>query len=179
MPLKQTLAAMLICILMVSGCQETTEPTTTSSGDEAKFASFKEATQELVTLRNKIRDGFAAGDIDAAHGPLHEVGHILEELPQLAEKDGISGEQLGSVKQATEELFDAWGRVDATLHGQEGSTYDEEATAIEDAMNVVTGAAGVANDAGTAPAKKPDDTPPAETESAEIPIPEPPADDNG
>ena len=105
--------------------------------------------QELVSLRNVIRDGFAADDVDAAHGPLHDVGSVLEKLPELAKKQGLGEDDLNSVNAATEALFDAFGAVDKTLHGGDGSTYEEEADKIDANVKIIADLAGV-EDVGSA-----------------------------
>ncbi len=96
---------------------------------------MEETVAEIVDLRNKIRDGFASGDVDAAHGPLHEVGDKLESLSKLAEKSSFREEDKQVIEEHINILFAAFGEVDKTLHGQDGSTYDEEADTIDAAMD--------------------------------------------
>lgn len=109
--------------------------------------TFDGAVSSLMELRDTIRDGIAAGDPDKAHGPLHKIGHVIESLPKLAEKEGKSAEQVSSLKGAADSLLDAFGEIDKTFHGGEGSTYDEVAPEIDVAMNTIAGIAGVENSA--------------------------------
>jgi hypothetical protein len=90
-----------------------------------------EAVSLLVATRNKVRDAFAQDDIETAHGPLHDVGHLLEDLPGLAEKHGHVDDALAVVKEESDKLLDLFGKVDAKLHGDEGSTYDEVSAEID------------------------------------------------
>ena len=93
-----------------------------------------EGLAELTSLRNTIRDAFAANDMDTAHDPLHEVGDVLLAIPELAKKENVDSEKLASIQKAADTLMDAFGRVDKTMHGQEGSTYAEESATIDAAV---------------------------------------------
>ena len=142
--LPVSILAALLLLVACTGCpqQETDPEKPQATGPK----TFKEAAEQLVAMKNTIRDGFAAGDIDSAHGPLHEVGGLLENMATLAEKADLSAAQLNAVIQAKETLFDAFGEIDKTLHGGEGSTYEEEAEKIQTAMKVIVGAAGITDD---------------------------------
>jgi len=126
---------------------------------EHHYDSVKDAIEELTTLRNVIRDSFAKNDQDAAHDPLHEVGHVLEMIPELAKKENVSAENQVIVEKAVETLMTAFGAVDKTMHGQEGSTYTEESEKIDAALAELSAACGVTADA-------PATTPEAEEKAA-------------
>jgi len=102
--------------------------------EEHHFESYDEAVKELAAMRDKIRDAFAKEDVDTAHGPLHEVGHILEHLPELAEKAGHPKEVLDSVTEHSDKLFDLFDKVDRKLHGETGAAYDEVAADVDAAL---------------------------------------------
>jgi hypothetical protein len=145
-----SLCIVLILASLQQGCTNESGTQTPAAGDadhkhanEAIPESFESATAQLIRLRNTIRDGFAAGDVDAAHGPLHDVGHLLEQLPELARDKGLDAIDLESVTAATEALFEAFGAVDKTLHGGDGSTYEEEANKIDSNVKIVADLAGV------------------------------------
>ena len=165
----------LPCILIITalavGCSTKQESSETAGDSHANQpTTFQQAVEELVQQRNTIRDGFASGNVDAAHGPLHEVGHTLELLVKLAEKKGIQGSDLETVKQSTETLFDAFDNVDKTLHGGEGSTYEDEAETIDKALGSIAAIAGVADNS---PAAGVDNGPPAggDVETTDAPAP--------
>lgn len=155
-------------LLVTVGCEsssETTVPQTADAdhdhgheGEDHHHAeTLPEAIKELTSMRDVIRDAFGKNDIETAHGPLHEVGHVLELIPGLAEKQGLSGEALAAVKASTEKLFEAFGEVDKTLHGAEGSTYTEESEKIDAALKALTeAAAGVVAPAAAAASDKPE-----------------------
>ena len=139
-------------------------------------ATSVEGLAELTSLRNTIRDAFAANDMDKAHDPLHEVGDVLMAIPELAKKENMDAEKLASIQKAVDTLMDAFGRVDKTMHGQEGSTYAEESAAIDAAVleleSLLNPSASPKPDAATSqePASATSETPAAETTSpAEVP----------
>ena len=138
---------LLLILLTVAGCSQEPadpqQPAETNTDSDAPEGTFVSAVTEVISLRNTIRDGFAAGDIDAAHDPLHEVGFRLEDIPELAKKAQLDSAQQGEVDTAVEKLLDAFGNVDKTLHGGEGSTYEEEAEAIDAAVLELAKLAGV------------------------------------
>jgi len=138
-------------LLVGSGCSETAknEPVDSSQNhghDHEEHdhgpESLKDALAEVKSLRNTIRDSFAKNDQDAAHGPLHEVGEVLEAIPELAKKEKVSLENQAAIETAVNTLMDAFGNVDKTMHGQEGSTYSEESATIDAAMETLSQACG-------------------------------------
>lgn len=121
--------------------------------------SLKDALAVVTSLRNTIRDSFAKNDQDAAHGPLHDVGAILEAIPELAKKEKISASNQAAIETAVNALMDAFGNVDKTMHGQEGSTYAEESATIDSTLNALSAACAV--DSAPAADVKGEETPAA------------------
>ncbi|MBX3411329.1 MAG: hypothetical protein KF708_01335 [Pirellulales bacterium] len=137
------LAVMILGYLVfVAGCAPKAQPGATADAhgdhdhdhEEHHFETYDEAVKGLGEMRDKIRDAFAKEDADTAHGPLHEVGHLLEELPELAKKAGHPDEVLASVKEHSEKLFDLFDKVDRKLHGEEGVAYDEVSADVDAAL---------------------------------------------
>jgi|GEM_PF-2750772 hypothetical protein len=91
--------------------------------------SFADALARIIELDSRIRAAAAGDDPEAAHGDLHAIGHLLEELPGLAQTAGVPLDA-AAVKRSAGILFEAFSRIDDKLHGQEGSTYAEEAGTI-------------------------------------------------
>ena len=119
----------LFCILVLAGCSGGP-----SEHAPAESGSLEDKVAEIVELRNKIRNGFASDDVEAAHGPLHAVGDTLEELSQLAADSGLPSASKETIEGHINTLFASFGEVDKTLHGQEGATYDEESGTIDETM---------------------------------------------
>ena len=130
--------------VLFTGCSDGKDATIANAELPAAPVSFQEAVLEIVSLRDTIRDGFAADDVDAAHDPLHAVGARLTKLPQIAESADLDTDELILVGESVESLMDAFGAVDATLHGREGSTYDDEAGKIDAAIANLSSIAQVA-----------------------------------
>ena len=99
--------------------------------------TYDEAVEAVVGMDAEIKDAFEKDDTEAAHGPLHKIGHVLEEVNELAEKTDLSDEQRKSVATAVEQLFEAFGAVDAVMHGKDGKTYDEVAGQIQENLEIL------------------------------------------
>lgn len=101
--------------------------------------SLADAVAEIERLRGAIDQGFAAGDLDQADGPVHEIGHLIEELPELAAKESVSEEDQQQVKQAVDSLMDSFAALDERVHGgaSAGKSYDDVASQVDDAMAIL------------------------------------------
>jgi hypothetical protein len=156
-----------LTLIAAYGCDQSSQPplvpAMTSKDDhghdhghdhehEHEHESLAAALTELTKLRDTIRDGFAKNDIDAAHDPLHEVGHVLEEIPELAEKEKLPAEAITIIKASVEELFDAFGAVDKGMHGGESVKYADVSGKIDAAVTAITAAAAPPSSEATAPA---------------------------
>lgn len=105
--------------------------------DHKHAETYPEAVAELEEMNKVIATAFASNDLDAAHDPLHEVGHVLDELPALAKKQELSDDAVAAIGAAVEKLFEAFGKVDAKFHDEEGATYDEVKADIDSSMEVL------------------------------------------
>lgn len=92
---------------------------------EHQVDSFEEAVAELSEMKTVICKAFAEQTPDDAHDALHDVGHLLESIPDLASKDlELESEAMASLDAAVEALFDGFGKLDETFHG--GDEVDAE-----------------------------------------------------
>ncbi|MGB4711788.1 MAG: hypothetical protein WBH50_14345 [Fuerstiella sp.] len=147
------LFALPLC-LMASGCGEPadTKPVVKDAHDHDHDHGHEHPTtlvgavEELVELRNSIRDSFAANDADGAHDPLHEVGDILADASKLAASAGLTEEQLKSVTEALQTLTEAYGSVDAVMHGQEGAEYKDVSAKVDAAVATLVELTGTSAD---------------------------------
>jgi hypothetical protein len=114
------------------------EASTLDSGNQgdngADAETFAEAIKKIGTLRTQVKESLAAGDMAGADGPVHEIGHLLEQTVELARKEISSNADLQEVQKAVDQLLDAFGELDATLHGRPGKTYDQVESKIESAL---------------------------------------------
>ncbi|MEO2019117.1 MAG: hypothetical protein ABGZ53_32640 [Fuerstiella sp.] len=136
------------------GCAEQSEPAPVMAshdhgheghGEHEHAETLPEVLGELTELRDTVRDAFAKDDGDAAHGSLHDVGHVLEEVSELAGEAHLSDEAKATIESNVEILLDAFGAVDKGMHSKdEGSAYSEVSKKIDAAIAAITAAAGPA-----------------------------------
>ncbi|MFN5734097.1 MAG: hypothetical protein ACK6D0_00210 [Planctomyces sp.] len=183
---KSLASLALLSAVLVPGCQDAPPAPVADTHEHGEGhhhpETLADALTELTELRDTIRDAFAADDTDKAHDPLHEVGHIIEVVQELAEKEKLPEERLAIVKSSAEELFNAFGEVDKTMHGGEGSTYKDVSGKIDAAMvalkAAITGEAPAepaAAPAGEAPAADAPAAPAGEAPAADAPAADAPA----
>lgn len=98
--------------------------------------TFAEAVADLQKVRDLTRDAFAAGDPERCHHALHEVGELLEAIPQLAAESELAETSWNEVKLASDNLFTSFGMVDQTLHSGKPDTtvYSKVAADIDSAI---------------------------------------------
>lgn len=111
--------------------------------------TFGAAVEKVDSLRAAIKEAFEAEDMDKADGPVHAVGDILEAVPGLAEKAGLSEEDRTAVQEAVQTLFTHFGAIDEKIHGGEGKNYADVADEVEAAVETLKQAA--ASDPNEAP----------------------------
>lgn len=154
-PVAPVCIACLSLVSGIAGCSKPTAPASpkASNGDhdhkEAGHGhahdhdlpeTYDAAVKAVVKFDETIKNAFAANDKDTAHGPLHEIGDVLEALPKLVEKADMTDEQRSSAKGAIDKLFEAFGAIDATMHDQEGKSYDELSKEIAENIAVLKAA---------------------------------------
>ncbi|MEZ6124564.1 MAG: hypothetical protein R3C49_15505 [Planctomycetaceae bacterium] len=114
-------------------------------GEHAHPETLGAALAELTELRNTVRDAFAKNDTETAHEPLHDVGHLLNEVDELAGETDLSDDVKAAIKGHVTTLMDAFGAVDKKMHsesGEEGSDYSAVSEKIDTAIQAIIDAAG-------------------------------------
>jgi len=96
--------------------------------------TYAEAITKLQALRDTTRDALSKGETEKADSAVHEVGHILEELPKLAKEGTFSDADQAEIKKDADELFAEFDKLDVQIHGDKKTTYDAFATAIDAAL---------------------------------------------
>jgi hypothetical protein len=96
-----------------------------------------EGLAQLEKLCADVKAHLAAGDHEKADGPVHMVGHLLEELGELVAKEKPAAE--AEAKQALEAIFESFDKLDTVIHGADEEArkkldYAEHAPAIEAAL---------------------------------------------
>ncbi|WP_286762802.1 MULTISPECIES: hypothetical protein [Rhodopirellula] len=99
--------------------------------------TLADAIKKLTSMQSTIAGGFADDDVDSIHNELHDIGTLLEQTEVLAKESDLGEEKKKQALAAIDTLFDAFGSVDAKLHGEEGADFDEVSSDIEDAIKVL------------------------------------------
>jgi hypothetical protein len=93
--------------------------------------------QELTKLQGEIKAAFAAEKGADADSAVHEIGHLLEDLEGMVGKTITDPAAKTEVIQSIQALFEAFGKIDAKLHGGAGASYAEVSEQIESAMAIL------------------------------------------
>ena len=93
-------------------------------GDE----TFAGVVKELLKMRDGLKEAFAKKDNKAADDLLHEIGHTLSEVDDLAKKASLPQAKLDAIHKTKEELLDLFGEVDDFVHSGKGSPYEKVST---------------------------------------------------
>jgi hypothetical protein len=89
-------------------------------GDHVHAATLAEGLEQLQKAMATITTSLATGAKDAADEAVHEVGHILEDLEQLVEKQEWTAEVKETGRRALAELTECFDKLDQSLHAAEG-----------------------------------------------------------
>lgn len=121
-------------LTLTCGCGQGTHSSTATSSEhadhdhdhaEAHPETLPEAVDAIAKMCASIVDAFKGGNPEAAHDDLHEIGHLIEELPELSKEAKLSAEASKKVDEATEKLMAAFGALDDSLHGGQGKSVDD------------------------------------------------------
>ncbi len=106
-------------------------------GDHEEPKTVAAGLAQLEKLCADVKAHLAAGDHEKADGPVHMVGHLLEDLGELVAKEKPAVE--AEAKQALEAVFESFDKLDTVIHGADEEArkkldYAEHAPAIEAAL---------------------------------------------
>ena len=122
-------------------------PTAGDHEDHHDPETYDEAVTELLATQKAIADAFTAGKQDDAHGPLHEVGHLLGATETLVEKSDMDDETKKKLTEAIEQLFSSYGAVDEKMHDTEkGKDYSDVSEQIDNAINTLKAQANISKE---------------------------------
>ncbi|MFO0912581.1 MAG: hypothetical protein U0795_06475 [Pirellulales bacterium] len=105
--------------------------------EEKRPTSFAAGVNELGPLVRQIQSACQSGDLESAHGALHDVGSLLPKLPELAADSDLSKPEWEQVKKASDRLFEIFSDIDASMHTPAGKSDSSD------------GLAAAADEAGT------------------------------
>jgi hypothetical protein len=89
--------------------------------------------EKLEALRTTVSDSLKAKDTNKADDAVHEVGHVLEDIPELA-KEAVDEAQHADLKKDVEELFDHFEKLDDEIHSGKEVSYDAVGEKIDAAI---------------------------------------------
>lgn len=84
-------------------------------GHEAP-ATLAAGIAQLESLAAELTEKLAGNSVEAADEAVHGIGHLLEELRELAAKEGFAGETRAVVRNALNDLEECFGKVDEAFH---------------------------------------------------------------
>jgi hypothetical protein len=113
---------LVLCLALViaPGCSR---PTTVEGEHEhhheheARPESYAAAIVEIKEHAAEVATAFSAGKPGDAHDALHELGELLTSLPEVAGDTDLPKPEWQAVKDASQELLDAYGQLDQLMHG--------------------------------------------------------------
>lgn len=114
------LAATAVVALALTGCPSTTPPAIEGDdhGDGHDHpTTLVEAHDQLVHMSATIKQAFEAGKPGDAHDALHEIGHVIEAIPELAKKAGLTDEEAST--KVSDDLMASFGKLDSVLHSDD------------------------------------------------------------
>ncbi len=153
MALGRLLPPAAIAFVLCLGCNASTPQPEKAAGDAASHddhdheghdheqgehadhpKTYAEAVAKVEALETEMREALAKGETKKADLALHEVGHVLEDVAQLAKEASFSTAQQLDVKKDVDELFEHFGTIDDRIHGDLEVSYDEFAEKIHAAV---------------------------------------------
>ena len=157
----QVAFSLSIASLSVWGCTPAATPPVTvvtntdhadeaghNHGDEAGHAehhahpkTLAEGLPELQELQFAIKAGLTGDDAEAAHGPLHEVFHLLQDFESLCKN--LPEAQSQEATRAVESLFDSYGKLDEVMHKGEKPDYNTVGENIDAAVKALQDLAAI------------------------------------
>lgn len=100
--------------------------------------SFAEGVAALQKHYEEIKTAYTQGEAEKAHEPLHQVGSVLEALPELGQKAGLAATDLEKLKQSVEKIFEAYGNIDDAVHQKKEADYQAVAKQLDENMAAIS-----------------------------------------
>ncbi len=89
-------------------------------GDHAHPKTLEEGLAELETSVASIATALTTGAKDSADDAVHAVGHLLEDMENLVEKQNWTADVKATGRKAIAELTECFDKLDQSLHAAEG-----------------------------------------------------------
>ena len=102
--------------------------------EHADAENFGAGVTMLKEHYQEIKLAFEAEQPEGAHDALHCIGDLLENLPKLAKQAGLDDDQMTTVQQSVDKMFEAYGQVDDAMHHNQTPDYAAVAKTLDDEM---------------------------------------------
>ncbi|MCA9186532.1 MAG: hypothetical protein R3E01_07250 [Pirellulaceae bacterium] len=109
------LIAALFSLGLYTGCGAPAKPAVADRQEPQYSESLNDSVADAKRLNDEIRDAFAAGDLQAADGPVHEIGHLLASLSEHVGQMSLSDADQQKVDFAINSLMVCFGRCMARV----------------------------------------------------------------
>lgn len=106
---------------------------------ELEVHSLAEGIAALDQNYTAVKNAYTQGAADKAHEPLHALGTLLLELPDLAKAAGLSADDRAKLQKAVDSLTDAYTKVDDAVHEGKTPDYQSVSEQIDQQMAIVRG----------------------------------------
>lgn len=100
--------------------------------------SFADGVAKLESLGGDLAEKLADNAGEAADDAVHALGHLLEEVRDLAKKESFAGDAATAVTAALDELEECFGKVDEAFHS--GDEKADPAKVLESVKERLTAA---------------------------------------
>lgn len=98
---------------------------------------FPAAVAALKGQYQQIKQALEQGDVATAHDPLHEIGHLLEALPKLAQQGALSEADVAALVEAVNKMFEGYGALDHAIHEGETPDYAAVSGGLDECMQKI------------------------------------------
>ena len=139
----QSIAFLMCAVLLGCSNQEADSGDDHSHGHDHDHSAeaqvpFDSLVEQICQHRDSIKSAFDADNHDEAHDPLHEIGHLITQLPDAASQTDLAESDWNQVKGASDKLMEAFGKIDMLFHGDEsGVKFPEVEQEIATAITVL------------------------------------------
>ena len=112
--------AMLFLLTAHTGCGPSVTPpkpvAAHADHDHDEPTSFADGIAKLESRGGDLAQQLAEGAGEAADDVVHDLGHLLEVVRELAKKESFAGNAAAAVTAALDELEECFGKVDEAFH---------------------------------------------------------------
>lgn len=111
--------------------------------DSKSPLTFAEAVTQILAHGEAVNKAFVSNDPEAAHHDLHELGQLLQQLPDMGKKAKLSNANQAGVAEASKKLFHAYDELDQLMHHDDDKSANAAAAFDKASIAIDTGRAAL------------------------------------